>query len=338
MTIPSVTIIVAAKNSERTIEQTVSSILDLNYPNYDLVLVNDGSTDKTGEIMNRYVSAHGTGSSDKKNVRVTVMTTAGVGPSEARNMAVRKAVGDYVAFTDGDCIVDKEWINELLKGFQMQYLASKGIAGVGGDQLSPPDDTRFGKLVQQFMKTVGFMTDYIRPDKKFKSVDHNPTCNVMYKRIIFNEHIGFIKGLWPGEDVEFDYRIKKSGYVLVYNPSAIVYHYRVSTMKRFIGMMTNYGRVQASLVKMYGPFRKIQYVPLTLLTYLLIFFLLFKINIFFSIILLLATAVLLPATFFLAKTGNIDLASRFFVLFHITILFWNFGFLKGFFSKIVNKP
>ena len=327
---PLVSIIIAAKNSEKTIEKSVQSVLNLQYKNFELILANDGSSDSTGMLMNKYAV----------NKNVIVITTEGAGPSEARNAAVRKAAGDYIAFTDGDCIVDRFWIDELLKGFEMQMIASSGIAAVGGDQKSPEDDTQFGKLVQGFMKSVGFVTGYVKSSAgskdnkpKIYPVSHNPTCNVMYRKEIFNQHAGFLKGLWPGEDVEFDYRIKRSGYAIMYNPDAVVYHYRVNNIKKFVRMMVNYGKVQAVLVKMYGLFRKIHYVPVLLAVLALSLWVLYAYNPGLAILLKLS-AVLGVLLYFAVKEHKFDLTLKFFVLFFITLISWIAGFCIGIFTKI----
>lgn len=59
----------------------------------------------------------------------------------------------------------------------------------------------------------------------------------MYKRDTFLECGGFLDELWPGEDVELDYRLKKKGYHLICNPGAVVYHYRPKKLAVFLAMM-----------------------------------------------------------------------------------------------------
>ena len=101
---PLVSIIIPVKNEERTIEKCLHSLQALNYPNYEIIVVNDGSTDSTGELL-------------KKFPAVKVITTEGIGPAAARNLAIESSAGEYLAFTDGDCIIHPEWLNELLAHF-----------------------------------------------------------------------------------------------------------------------------------------------------------------------------------------------------------------------------
>ncbi|MFQ3675166.1 MAG: glycosyltransferase [Endomicrobiia bacterium] len=309
---PLISIIIPVFNVEKTIEKCLQSIFELNYPNYEVIIINDGSTDNTGKILVKY--------SDK----LKILETLGIGPSAARNIALKEAKGEYIALTDGDCIVDKEWLNKLLEGF----LVDKKIVGVGGTQVSPEDETEFGKMITNFMKSVGFI-DYIKTKTaKGYFTSHNPSCNVMYKKEIFDKVGNFKEGLWPGEDVEFDYRITKIGYKLFFNPEAVVYHYRAENILKFIKMMFNYGKAQGILVRMYGFFRKLHFVPIIFFP-LIIFFIwtmTISLEFGFSKFLLVLNVIFLYAIF---RTNNFIEWLRFIVLFIITIFVWNIGFLHG---------
>ncbi len=322
--LPLVTIIIPVKNNEATISKCLTSIFELNYENYEIILINDGSSDATGNILHEFKIK----SVDLDKIKnFKIIETSNVGPSKARNIAIKESKGEFVAFTDGDCIVHKEWINELIKGF-----VSHIIAGVGGDQQSPQDDTEFGKLVHRFMKSTGFVIDYVKSSSKIIEVEHNPTCNVMYRKEIFSRVGYFLEGLWPGEDVELDYRIKKAGYKLLFNPGAIVYHYRPDNIKKFVNMMERYGKVQSILVKKYGLFRKIHYVPIiTLFLLSCIIFFLFK-QIYLSLLLILIL-LLSPLIYFAIKTKNCVDTYKFYMLGMITLFFWHYGFFKQMVKK-----
>ena len=181
----------------------------------------------------------------------------GNGPSAARNIASRQTEAEYIAFTDSDCIADRLWLKELIKGFQ-----DSAVAGVGGAQRVPEDETRFGRDVFVFMKKSRFFIDYMGKEKDvIISVRHNPSYNVMYRHDVFVKAGGFLEGLWPGEDVELDYRLTKQGHILKWNPKAFVYHYKPRSLKAFMKMMYRYGDAQGRLVRRYGIFRKVQMLP-----------------------------------------------------------------------------
>lgn len=253
MTGPLVSIIIPAKNAQATIKKCIDSIVRQSYKNYELIVVNDGSTDKTAQILADYPQAR-------------VLTTPGTGPSKARNTGIAQAKGEFVAFTDADCVVDYHWIEELLRGF-----INEQISGTGGSQRSPEDDSWFGKKVQDFLSIFGFISGYMKSGPKMRLTNHNPSCNVMYRKSILVESGGFLAGLWPGEDVELDYRIKKKGYLLMFNPQAVVYHYRPNSLGKFCVMMYKYGWAQGFLVRKYGIFRMIQVLPiLALISFILL--------------------------------------------------------------------
>jgi len=304
MTEPKISIIVPAYNVEKTIKRCIESLLRLNYGNYEIIIVDDGSTDATKQILSGYKE------------KISVMALEHRGPSHCRNRAVSESKAEYVAFTDADCIVDKNWLKELLIGF-----SGENIAAVGGSQLSPDDETAFGRRVQLFFELTGFLGGYIKKSRRnsLSKVPHNPSCNVMYRREALLAIGGFDEWLWPGEDVDLDYRLAKKGFVLLFNPRAIIYHYRPGSLKKVYSMMCRYGVVQAILTKRYGFFRKIQFVPI---------FFLFLILLFIrdaSFLLLIPILYL----FLFLKTKDFVTANFVFVFILMSLLFWNLGFFKG---------
>lgn len=309
--IPNISIVIPTFNEERIIKKCLESLYSMNYPRdkFEIIIVDDGSNDKTKDIIKQY--------------DVELIETSGVGPSEARNIGLKKARGEFIAFTDGDCIVHKEWLNELLKGF-----VEDNVVGVGGKQKSPRDDSDFGKNVQYFLQKMGFICDYTKSGGGVSKAEHSPTCNVMYHRSVLEKLGGFEKGLWPGEDVELDYRIKKMGYELMNNSNAVVYHYRPDNFQGFAKMMYNYGRVQAYLVKKYGFFRLLHYVPVVALVAGCLWLGLLVYTP-FAAILLAGTVFLAFFLFFLLKTGfKITKALNCYALFLMTLWKWNLGFFK----------
>ena len=87
---PTISVVIPVYNGEKFIERTVESVLRQEYPAHELLVVNDGSTDGTEKILERY---HG---------RVRVMTIPNGGASQARNTGILAATGDYIALLDAD--------------------------------------------------------------------------------------------------------------------------------------------------------------------------------------------------------------------------------------------
>ncbi len=311
---PRVSIVIPVLNEGERIEKCLDSLLSLNYPKerLEIIIIDDGSTDGSTEVIMRYSKEHG----------MAYLRTERLGPSRARNLGVGNAGGEFIAFTDADCIVDGEWINELLKGF-----LDENTAGVGGSQKSPDDETDFGKDVQHIFELLGFAGEYIKTGKEIRETEHNPTCNVMYKKKVFDEVEGFVSDIWPGEDVELDYRIKKRGHCLTFNPGALVYHYRPETLGQFRKMLRSYGRVQARLLKRYGFFRKLQYEPFILIAGVLLSGVVVMTNPTLALAAVVSGTLVLMAGFLLKFKSR---GLRMFVLFTAVIFEWNLGFIEGF--------
>jgi glycosyltransferase involved in cell wall biosynthesis len=311
---PLISIIIPAYNCEETIVRCVDSILRLTWGNKEIIIIDDGSTDATPDILKGYGSD------------IRIIRTPNAGPSRARNIGVREATGEFIAFTDSDCIVAENWLDELFKGF-----VSEKTAGVGGDQQSPADDTPFGKNIHAFMKSVGFVADYLKIQDRLIRTRHNPTCNVMYRRDVLLEAGLFDEALWPGEDVDIDLKISRLGYELYYNPGAVVWHYRPKDVGAFSRMMRRYGWAQAYLVRKYGLFRLIHYVPFFTAALVggLIALAIIKMMLFVGLSIL---TLFLITFIFTLKTKSLKLGVYFLFLFFILMFNWNLGFAKGIIS------
>lgn len=306
---PTISVIIPTYNAKRTIAACLASLLSLDYPDYEVIFVDDGSTD-------------GTPDSCESSAGVRVIRLDKGGPSRARNVGVKASRGEIAAFTDSDCIAPRNWLTELASGFD-----DPRIAGVGGDQKSPDDESDFGRAVQDFFKKIGFLTEYIKTGDTLAETLHNPSCNSAYRKTVLEEAGGFDEAQFPGEDIELDLKIRRLGYSLVYNPRAVVAHYRPGSHSGVARMMWRYGWGEGRLFKKYGLYRKIDYIPFLLLSALLP-----------AASLLIAEprvwpAFVLPApvlfSWFLLTTGKLAESFRFTVLFAITLISWNLGFFSG---------
>jgi cellulose synthase/poly-beta-1,6-N-acetylglucosamine synthase-like glycosyltransferase len=235
--LPVVSTIIPAHNEEATLERCLASLEKLNYPSdkLEIILINDGSTDGTKKIIEGYIR--------KSKYNCKYIETEGVGAPKARNIGLNSAKGEDVAFTDADCIVERDWLMDLVKNFN-----NKEIVSVGGPNITPEDDTELAKcvgVVLTFLSKPG--SRYASIPNKPMEIYHNPTCNVAYRKEVIEEVGGFNEKLVNCEDEELDYRIKDRGYKILYTPDAKVYHYRRPTWKKFAKMAYSYavGRMQA---------------------------------------------------------------------------------------------
>ncbi|MBU1565905.1 MAG: glycosyltransferase [Proteobacteria bacterium] len=305
-----ISVVIPVCNCELTIAQCLDSVVCQDYPNYELLVVDDGSTDRTVDICQTYPNI--------KMIRVT-----NGGPSRARNIGIKMATGEILAFTDGDCIAEPNWLSELTRGFDRPR-----VAGVGGDQKSPHDETVFGRRVQDVLKLLGVVTYYTQTISVMTETPHNPSCNAAYLKSVLAEVGGFDENLWPGEDVDLDIRIRLKGYKLIYNPDAVVRHYRPKTYGGFSRMMRRYGASAWQLFGRYGFFRVLQYEPIILIMGLILGTSMILWSPWSAMLLFIPWLILY--FWFLAKTGGVTASVHAVILFALIFVNWNWGFFTGY--------
>lgn len=214
--LPGITIIVCVLNKEETISNCLESLLSLA-GKYSLeVLVIDGfSQDKSFGILKKY---------KKRGVQISQIRG---GYSAQLNFGINQAKGGYVLFTDADCIVDKNWLKELVEGFK-----EKGIVATAGYCGTP-------KKVDLLQRVIG-----IELESRFKKfpqyLQRAPTMNLcvkakIAKRLLFDETIKV------GVETDFGYRLNKIGKIK-YVPRAIVWHHHRATWKSYFKQQLNTAR------------------------------------------------------------------------------------------------
>ncbi len=177
---------------------------------YEIIVVNDGSTDDTGEIARR----HG----------LRCLDIAPSGPAVARNQGAALARGELVLFTDGDCEPAPNWIVQMSAPF-----ADPEVAGARGVYL-----TRQTALVARFVQQE-YQDKYDRTARR-SSIDFIDTYSAAYRRAVFLENGGFeVAFSVPSvEDQELSFRLAEKGYRLVFAPQAAVYHQHDSSLGAYI--------------------------------------------------------------------------------------------------------
>jgi glycosyltransferase involved in cell wall biosynthesis len=223
---PLVSVVVASYNGGRTLRACLESLQRLNYPNYEIVLVDDGSTDDTPEIARQY-----------SKVR-TVRHSVNLGLSAARNTGIELAKGEIVAFTDSDCRADEDWLRYL-----MADLLNGEFAGIGGPNLLPPDDSWIAAAV---MVSPGGPAHVMLTDRV---AEHIPGCNMAFYRWALLE-IGCFDPLFrkAGDDVDICWRLQQRGYRIGFSPAALVWHYRRGTVRDYLRQQHGYGEAEALLI------------------------------------------------------------------------------------------
>lgn len=223
---PKVSVIVASYNGARTLKACLDSLLRLNYPDYEVILVDDGSTDATPEMASLY-----------KSVRYVRQTNHGL--SVARNTGLAAATGEIVAFTDSDCRADEDWLYYLVGD-----LFSSRFAGIGGPNFLPPEDSAVAAAV---LVSPGGPAHVMLSDRV---AEHIPGCNMVFYKWALEEIGGFDPIFTKaGDDVDVCWRLQQCGYRIGFSPAGFVWHYRRSTIQAYLKQQYGYGEAEALLVR-----------------------------------------------------------------------------------------
>jgi mycofactocin system glycosyltransferase len=226
---PQVSIIVPVYNRADEIGVCIESLLNLDYPpaKREIIVVDDGSQDHTAAVVRRYA------------VRLVVMSH-NAGQSAARNLGVKSANGEIVAFIDSDCMADSMWLRALLP-----YFNDPRIALVGGRVDAHDRKTWLDRY--ETTHSALHMGPKIRLGVTPYSDFYVPTCNMLVRRQAFEAAGGLDEGLGVGEDVDLCWRIKANGYRGIYVPDGRVRHRHRNRFWSSFKRRYDYGTSEAML-------------------------------------------------------------------------------------------
>ncbi|MBX3024459.1 glycosyltransferase [bacterium] len=228
---PRVSVVVCAYNAEGTIQPCLESLRALRYPDVEVIVVDDGSSDATAAIARQHPWAR-------------LISQPNRGLSAARNAGIAAATGALIAFTDADCVVDPDWLTYLAWSF-----TNPDAAAVGGPNLPPPQAARTAACVAA---APGGPTHVLLDDE---TAEHIPGCNMAFRR----EALAAIGGFDPlfraaGDDVDVCWRLQDAGLRIGFSPAAMVWHFRRDTVRAYLSQQRGYGAAEALLAQKH-PYR-----------------------------------------------------------------------------------
>jgi len=224
---PFVSVVVPTYNRKEMLRECLESLFIQNYPKnkYEIIVVNDGSTDGTEEILKEYER--------KAPCKFKWFTQKNKGPASGRNLGIKNATGEIVCFVDDDCIADKNWIKNLIMEF-----VDERVGGVGGEIVA----YKPRNIVEKYY--TGF-------DQKARAKEYLLTGNAAYRKDILKLVGGFDENLRGLEDVDLGIRIRAKGYLLKYAPNAIVYHRHYDSLIRLMRRHYCLGKIFCKFSKKY---------------------------------------------------------------------------------------
>ena len=223
---PRISVVVCSYNGARTIRDCCEGLRRLDYPDYEVIVVDDGSTDGTAAIARQY--------------GFRIISTENRGLSSARNTGMKASMGEIVAYIDDDAYPDPHWLTYMAASFLSR--GSAGLAAVGGPNIPPPDD---GPIADCVARAPGGPAHVLLSDRV---AEHIPGCNMAIRKSCL-EAIGGFDSRFPvaGDDVDLCWRLQKRGWTVGFNPAALVWHHRRNSVRTYWKQQKGYGRAEALL-------------------------------------------------------------------------------------------
>lgn len=220
---PKISVVVCSYNGSRTIRDCLEGLGKLDYPSYEVIVVDDGSTDATAAIAREY--------------DVQVISTAQLGLSHARNTGMKAASGEIIAYIDDDACPDPHWLTYLAATFM-----STTHAGVGGPNIAYRGD---GLIADCVSNAPGNPVHILIDDQE---AEHIPGCNMAFRK----ECLEAIDGFDPryrvaGDDVDVCWQLRQHGWSLGFSPAAMVWHHRRNSLRAYCRQQYSYGKAEALL-------------------------------------------------------------------------------------------
>jgi O-antigen biosynthesis protein len=222
---PRISVVVCSFNGARTIGDCLEALSQIRHPDFEAIVIDDGSTDETAAIASRY------------NVRL--IRTENRGLSHARNLGWQAATGEIVAYTDDDAYPDPDWLAYLAAAFR-----TGEYAGVGGPNIPPPGD---GSIAACVANAPGGPIHVLLSDCE---AEHIPGCNMAFKRSALEAVGGFDPQFRvAGDDVDICWKIQQRGWKLGFSPAAQVWHHTRNSVRTYWRQQKGYGAAEALLEK-----------------------------------------------------------------------------------------
>lgn len=230
-----ISIIIPTYNRCEELEELLESLAMQTYPEerFEIVLVDDGSTDETKALTDHFLEAHGL------PIRYFYQQTQGPGPS--RNLGMEKAEGDVFVFIDSDCIAPPDWLENIAAA-----MADGSVDAFGGPDQCRSDFPPLLKAIDYSM-TSFIGTGGARGTTGIKVAKYYPrSFNMGFRREVY-ERIGGMSNLRHGQDMEFSNRLHRQGFHIAFLPDIGVYHKRRTSLKRFFKQIFNWGVARINL-------------------------------------------------------------------------------------------
>lgn len=217
-TLPFLSVVIPAFDSKNFFKHCLESLLKMNYPQFEIIVVDDGSTDGSYEAMIKISKQH-------PQLRI-IKTLRRRGIPGSRNLGIEVAKGDYIAFLDMDMDIESRWPRDLITIF----MKNKTVGAIVPKVL----DFNQRDIIQAcgiyiiphtaWVIPRGFGQKDVNQYSKVEEIGLGAAGSIVRKKIL-EEIGGFDEDLGPFDDIDMGWRIRLAGWKTLYLPSAVIHHW-----------------------------------------------------------------------------------------------------------------
>ena len=219
---PALSVLIGTYNRADLLDRTLRSLLDGVTERPDAIVVVNGGRDRTADVVARYSAA---------GAPITYVEVANAGLSRAQNAGYPSCRGEIVATLDDDVIVAPDWAQRV-KAAHARYPRAGGIGGRTLNEFPNALAARFEQA-----RTFDVAADGgVRPVRTVAGV------NMSYKRAVMQQVGCFDESLPSGMDVDYNWRVVRAGYQILYDPSIVLTHHNRTSIQGVLRQQFWYGR------------------------------------------------------------------------------------------------
>lgn len=236
-----VSVIIPCYNAEKTIGKTLGSLKSQTFKDFELIVVDDASTDGSASIA-------------KANGAKVISLSNHAGPAAVRNAGLKKASGSIILFTDSDCQPALNWVENAVASFN-----GGNQAAVMG-KVNVPNSTFFANSIAQLGFPAGANAGFenMWPVSKEGFTEHLSSCNLAIKKEAI-ESVGCFDESFPyagGEDTYLAFLLSKNGMKIRYCPNVVVFHEPTGSWRKFLRWQLTRGKANYHFRKKVGGVKK----------------------------------------------------------------------------------
>lgn len=248
---PLVSVVIACPRRSWMLDECLGALANQTYRNFEVIVLPDADSQLS-----------------TLNFKLSTLPTGKVRPAEKRNLGIKAAKGEIIAFIDDDAYPDAHWLE-----YAVRYFGDETIGAVGGPGVTPPGDSflaRMGGRVYDNLLVSGNYRYRYKAGGVRRDVDDYPSCNLFVRKSLLDSFGGYRTDFWPGEDTLLCKDIVDAGKRIVYDPWVVVCHHRRPLFGAHLRQLGRYAFHRGYFCKRYpsNSLRLSYFIPTLFVAYL----------------------------------------------------------------------